>query len=218
MSTPAAPAMSVCSASPTASTRSTGRSEALQHRLIDRRIRLADRAHVAAEFLIAHRQRAGAQHAHAAADHLQVGVGADHRQAVAGAVLQHRPRTRPSRWDCDDRPARCSARNWRPPGPPPWSAPGPRSRRGRAPGRGGTRAGRVPPTTDRADAARRGAPPRRWSGCRCRDRPGCPSGASSPAPRRSAAARWTAAACACRPRAAGRGNRRHAGRRSRRHG
>ncbi len=63
--------------------------ETLQHRLVDRRIRLAERADVAAQFLIAQRQRAGAQHAHAATDHLHIGVGADHRQMMARAVPQH---------------------------------------------------------------------------------------------------------------------------------
>ena len=61
--------------------------EHLQHRLVDRRVGFSQRPHVAAQFLVAHRQGTGTQHADAATDHLQVGVAADHRQAVARAVL-----------------------------------------------------------------------------------------------------------------------------------
>ena len=89
-STPTAPAMSVRSESPTASTCSGGRPSCSQHRLIDRRIGLAQRADIAAKFAVAHRQGAGAQHAHAAADDLQVGIGADHLQPVPRALRQDR--------------------------------------------------------------------------------------------------------------------------------
>ena len=61
-----------------------------EHGRVDQRVGLAQRPHVAAHRRVALRQRAGAQHAHAAADDLQVRVGADHRQAAVRAVLQHR--------------------------------------------------------------------------------------------------------------------------------
>ena len=110
-STAAAPAMSVRSASPTASTCVRRQAEPLQHRLVDRRVGLSQRPHVAAQLPIAHRQRPGAQHADAAADHLQVRVAADHRQAVVRAVRAARARTRPCRRDCGGRRGRCSARS-----------------------------------------------------------------------------------------------------------
>ncbi len=56
-----------------------------QHHRIDRRIGLAEIAHGAAHRLVAACERTGAEHAAAVADHLEVGVGADHRQVACGA-------------------------------------------------------------------------------------------------------------------------------------
>ena len=62
----------------------------LENRLIDRRIGFPQRPHIAAHGLVAQRQRSRAQHPHAVADHLQIGVAADHRQSGGPARRQDR--------------------------------------------------------------------------------------------------------------------------------